>query len=75
MHFKKKKDNMLMLGMFSLLIAFILGRFDSQYPLIDFFEGVFTGISVVMNFSLLFMFGKEKRMNDNNYIKNERELL
>ena len=57
-----KKENMIMIGMFSLLIAFVLGRFDSQYPIIDFFEGMFTGISITMNLSFLIKFRIEKGM-------------
>jgi len=60
MHFKMKKENMIMIGMFSLLIAFVLGRFDSQYPIINFCEGMFTGISMIMNLSFLIRFRIEK---------------
>ena len=63
MHFKKKKENMLIIGMFSLLLAFVLGRFDSQYPIIDFCEGMFTGISMTLNLSFLIKFRIEKGMN------------
>jgi len=64
MNIKKKKENLLMIGMFSLLIAFILGRFESQYPIIDFLEGMFTGISIVMNLSFLVRFRLERGMDD-----------
>jgi len=53
-----------MIGMFSLLIAFILGRFESKYPIIDFLEGMFTGISIVMNLSFLVRFRLERGMDD-----------
>ncbi len=50
--------------MFSLLIALILGRFDNQYPIIDFLEGMFTGISLTMNISFLVRFRIERGMKD-----------
>ena len=64
MHFKKKKENLFIIGMFSLLIALILGRFDNQYPIIDFLEGMFTGISLTMNISFLVRFRIERGMKD-----------
>lgn len=64
MRLKKKKENMLVIGMFSLLVAILLGRFGGQYVIIDFLEGLFTGISMVMNLCFLTRFGIEKRMND-----------
>jgi len=63
-HFKMKKENMIMIGMFSLLIAFVLGRFDSQYSIIDFCEGMFTGISMTLNLSFLIRFRIERGKND-----------
>jgi len=65
MHFKKKKERMLMIGMFSLVVAILLGRFGGQYVLTDFLEGLFTGLSLTMNLCFLVRFGKERRMNDN----------
>jgi len=65
MHFKKKKERMLMIGMFSLVVAILLGRFGGEYVLTDFLEGLFTGLSLTMNLCFLVRFGKERRMNDN----------
>jgi len=64
MLFKKKKEEMFIIGMFSLLVAILLGRFGGQYVLTDFLEGLFTGISLVMNLCFLVRYGKERRMND-----------
>ncbi|MBY9014419.1 MAG: hypothetical protein KGD68_01875 [Candidatus Lokiarchaeota archaeon] len=64
MLFKKKKEEMFIIGMFSLLIAILLGRFGGQYVLTDFLEGLLTGISLVMNLCFLVRYGKERRMND-----------
>jgi len=58
--FKMKKEKMIMIGMFSLLIAFVLGRFENKYPIIDFLEGMFTGISMVTNISFLVRFRIEE---------------
>ena len=64
MHFEKKKEGMFIIGMFSLLAAILLGRFGGEYALANFFEGLFTGLSIVMNLCFLVRFGKERRMND-----------
>ena len=53
MHFNKKKEIMLATGMFSLTIAILLGRFAGTGPIIDFFCGLFTGLSLVMNLGYL----------------------
>ena len=53
MHFTKNKEMMLAIGMFSLTIAIILGRFAGTGTIIDFFCGLFTGLSIVMNLSYL----------------------
>ena len=64
MHFNKKKEGILIAGMFSLVVAILLGRFGGQYALTDFLEGLFTGFSLVMNLCYLVRFGRERRMND-----------
>ena len=63
MHFKKKKEGMLITGMFSLLVSVLLGRFGGEYALTNFLEGLFTGLSIVMNLCFLFRYGKERRIN------------
>jgi len=64
MLFEKKTEGMLIIGMFSLLVAILLGRFGGQYFLTNFLEGLFTGLSLVMNLCFLIRFGIERRMND-----------
>ena len=61
-----KKENMFIIGIFSLLLAQVLGRYGSQIIFSHFLEGVFTGISLVMNLCFLVRFGIEKRMNEKN---------
>ena len=61
MLYKMKKEGFFMIGMLSLAISVLSGRFFKGYPLIDFLEGVFCGISVVMNITFLYKFGKERR--------------
>jgi hypothetical protein len=66
MLYKMKKEGFFMIGMLSLAISVLLGRFFREYPLIDFLDGVFCGISVVMNITFLYKFGKERRSIDFN---------
>jgi hypothetical protein len=64
MRYIKKKENMFIIGIFSLLVANLLGRFGGQYIFTNFLEGLFTGFSLVMMLCFLVRFGKERRMND-----------
>ena len=61
-----KKEGFFMIGMLSLAISVLLGRFFRGYPQIDFLDGMFCGISVVMNITFLYKFGKERRSIDFN---------
>lgn len=61
MYFYKNKEFMLGIGMISLIIAFILDIFAGQVPIIDFFGGLFTGLSITMNLSFLFRYRYEKK--------------
>lgn len=63
------KESMFINGMFSLLIANLLGRFGGQHALTDFLEGMFTGVSLVLMLSFLIRYRMEKRINDK-YSKN-----
>jgi hypothetical protein len=45
----KEKNNILVIGMLSLVIGILLGRYVTPTPIIDFLEGLFYGLSVVMN--------------------------
>lgn len=64
MDIMKKKETMFIIGIFSLLISNILGRFGGQYALTNFLEGLFTGVSLAMMLCFLVRFGKERRIND-----------
>ena len=64
MIFRKNKEQMLAIGMFSLVIAIALDRFAGQEPLIDFFCGLFTGLSMVMNLGYLINYRTEPYQND-----------
>ena len=63
-NFRLRKESMLVIGLFSLMIANTLSRFGGNIFLINFFEGMFTGISLVMNLSFLIRFGVERRQNN-----------
>lgn len=63
MLYKMKKENLFIIGIFSLLIANMFKFFDGQYVIFNFFEGMFIGISLVFNLSFLIRFGIEKRIN------------
>jgi len=56
-----KKEGFFIIGMLSLAISVLLGRFFSGYSIIDFLDGMFCGISIVMNITFLYKFGKERR--------------
>jgi len=67
-----KKESMLIIGMFSISITLILGRISADIALLDFFEGVFSGLSLVMNFGFLINYRLEKNYNNKNI--NEKKL-
>ncbi len=64
MRIYKKNESMFIIGTSSLLLAILLGRFGGQYALTNFLEGLFTGLSLVLNLCFLIRFGKERRMID-----------
>ncbi|MHA2398565.1 MAG: hypothetical protein ACXADU_06715 [Promethearchaeota archaeon] len=53
MNAKISRDGMLAIGMFSLTIAILLGRFGGSGSIIDFLSGIFTGLSITMNLAYL----------------------
>lgn len=63
MRIYRKNESMFIIGTSSLLLAILLGRFGGQQVLMNFLEGLFTGLSLVMNLCFLIRFGKERRMN------------
>jgi hypothetical protein len=42
-----------------------LSRFFEGIPAVDFLEGMFGGISMVMNLTFLYKLGREHRLRDN----------
>ena len=60
MIFNKNKEIMLVIGILSLTISIILDRFAGAGTIIDFFCGLFTGISIVMNLGFLIKYRIEK---------------
>lgn len=60
MLFRKNKEIMLVIGIFSLTIAIILDRFAGTGTIIDFLCGLFTGFSLVMNLGYLVKYRIEK---------------
>jgi len=66
MLWKMKKEGFLVIGMLSITISIILGRFFEGIPVINFLEGMFSGISMVMNLTFLYKFGREHRLAENN---------
>ena len=62
MYLNLKKESLFIIGTWSLTLAILLDRFGGQFIYKDFFEGVYTGISLVMNLCFLVRFGKERRL-------------
>ena len=60
MLFRKNKEIMFVIGMFSLTIAISLDRFAGTGTIIDFLCGLFTGISLIMNLGYLIKYRTEK---------------
>jgi len=60
MFFKKNKEVMLTIGLFSLTIAILLDRFAGPGIIVDFLCGLFTGLSLTMNLGYLIIFRMEK---------------
>ena len=69
MLYKMKKEGFFIIGMLSIAISVLLGRFFKGYPIMDFLSGMFCGISVVMNITFLHKFGAEKRSINFNKIE------
>ena len=62
---REKPEYMFAIGMFSLAIALLLDRFAGQAPIIDFFVGVFTGLSLTLNLAYLIRYRIEKNSKFN----------
>ena len=59
-----KKESMFIIGIFLLSLSYILGTILIDLPLINFLEGVFTGISLVMNIGFLIRYRLEKNYDE-----------
>lgn len=68
-----KKESLFTIGMFSMAIAIILGMIPGDLPLMDFLEGVFTGISLVTNIGFLIRYRLDKYHNNEILSKNKFE--
>ena len=64
MRLVKRKENLFIVGIFSLLIMIFLRIISIELPILDFLEGMFTGISIIMNICFLIRFGKEQRIKN-----------
>jgi len=56
----KKKENLLVLGMFSLIIAIILGRFGEANLILDLLIFLFIGIAIFANARYIVLVSLEK---------------
>lgn len=68
-----KKEWLMSIGMFSLTIAILLGRFGPENALLDFLTGMFTGVSIAANIGYLIRFSRERRLihQHSNLLKNQ----
>ncbi len=66
---KGRKEIMLAIGTFSLVIMLILRIINLELPIMDFFEGLFTGLSLTTNLTYLIIYSKEKNQNFNHNLK------
>lgn len=57
----KDKNVILTLGMFSLIIAILLGKYVNSSPVTAFLEGLFYGLSIVFNIYSLLLFRKNRK--------------
>ena len=60
MNFIKKKEGVFLIGNASLILSVFLSIFAVDFLLLNFFKGLFTGISVVMNLGYLLKLRMEK---------------
>ena len=57
----KDKSYLLAIGMFALIAAILLGRYVDPSPVINFLEGMFYGLSLVLNAFFLIMMRKQRK--------------
>ena len=70
-----KKETMLAVGSFSMVISIVLGRYSGVNPLVDFLAGVFTGMSLTLNLGFLIKWRMERNatINSSNQIQKNME--
>jgi hypothetical protein len=60
MFVRKRKEILPAIGAISLVLMLILRIMNLDLPIIDFFEGLFTGLSLTTNLAFLIIYSKEK---------------
>jgi len=68
----KNRNYLLAIGSFSLVISILLGRLGIEFAILNFFEGLFMGISFATNLSYLIIYSIEK--GTLSHIRNSREV-
>jgi hypothetical protein len=63
MYNKISRNIMIVIGMFSLTIVILLGRFAGSVSIINFLSGIFTGLSITMNLAFLIRLRLDKISN------------
>jgi len=56
----KNKETMLAIGMISLTLSIIFGRYSNENTLFTFLEGMFIGLSLILNLTFLLLYRKEQ---------------
>ncbi len=69
MLYNKNEEILLVIGIVSLIISLLLDLFRGQKPIIDFFSGLFTGLSITMNLGFLIRFRHERNKSINNNVE------
>ena len=60
----KKNENILRIGISSLIFMIILRLINIEWPILNFCEGIFAGVSMVTNLWFLIRYSNEKRIRN-----------
>lgn len=60
----KKNENLLRIGISSLLLMILLRLINIEWPILDFFEGIFAGVSMIANLCFLIRYSNEQRIRN-----------
>jgi hypothetical protein len=60
----KKNEDLLRIGISSLLLMILLRLINIEWPILDFFEGIFAGVSMVANLCFLIRYSNEQRIRN-----------